>query len=129
MSAQESDDWLNELVELIDMEKLYGPFSTFCTDPGNEGVTGLVGLTTSHASLHAWHECDQPFMKLDIYSCRAFSVETVFAHLQRFAPVKCEYVVLDRNGTIRVAERGVKYFTPPSLRERIRDIAKRFLPF
>jgi S-adenosylmethionine/arginine decarboxylase-like enzyme len=109
-TGAEMDAWLIELVAKVGMVVLYGPFSTRCDELDNEGVTGMIGLTTSHSSAHVWDRIEKPFMKFDLYSCRPFDVETVLDHLKIFEPVSCEYMVLDRNGSLKVADQGERIF-------------------
>lgn len=107
MTAAEGEKWLRELVEKVGMEILIGPHAVYCDLKGNEGVTGIVCLSTSHASFHSWSEVDEPFINFDIYSCRHFDAATVVEHLSVFEPTKIDYVILDRSGGQPVeSERG-----------------------
>lgn len=96
--------WLLELVDKIDMVVLFGPFVQRCDTEGNEGVTGVVCVETSHCSIHIWDTVDEPFAKLDIYSCKDFEAATIFEHLASFGPKVIDYMVLDRNNGLRVVE-------------------------
>jgi S-adenosylmethionine/arginine decarboxylase-like enzyme len=97
MTAQEGENWLRRLVSLVDMQILMDAKALYCEDLGNEGVTGIVGLTTSHSSFHSWHAAKAPFVSFDIYSCRSFLPEVVFQHLMDWKMTKCEYILIDRN--------------------------------
>ena len=78
--------WLKELPVKLGMETLFPPY---CHDyvnvnPLESGVTGLVGLTTSHASIHTYpymHCEDAPdvigIAFVDVFSCRPFDVQLV----------------------------------------------------
>jgi S-adenosylmethionine/arginine decarboxylase-like enzyme len=103
-SAQVIDEWLIELVKLVDMKILFGPHSTFCETEGNEGVTGVVCIETSHASIHVWHKLEKPFVKFDLYSCKDFSTEVVLNHLDQFGLNGYEYMIIDRNNGLTVKE-------------------------
>lgn len=102
-TAQAGEEWLLRLVELIDMQILMDAKAIYCEDLGNEGVTGIVGLTTSHSSFHSWSEIEKPFINFDIYSCREFDVQTVFAHIhEAFGLTEASYLLIDRNNGCNV---------------------------
>jgi S-adenosylmethionine/arginine decarboxylase-like enzyme len=111
-SEQAGEAWLRELVDLVDMQILFDAKALYCEDLGNEGVTGVVGLTTSHASFHSWHLADEPFLTMDLYSCRDFDSEAVLEHLRRgFGAYRCHFMVIDRNNGInKVVEQSVKTY-------------------
>lgn len=78
--------WLKELPEKLGMEVLFPPY---CHDyvnanPLESGVTGIVGLTTSHCSIHTYpwmHVEDDPCVVgiafVDVFSCLPFDVDLV----------------------------------------------------
>lgn len=99
-------EWLSALVSKVGMTILLGPYSIRCETVGNEGVTGIVCIETSHASVHCWDIDQTPFLKMDLYSCKDFDPMTVVDHLAVFEPVSTEYMVVDRNGTMRVSDTG-----------------------
>lgn len=110
MTAEDGENWLRELVDIVGMEILFDANALYCEDLGNEGVTGVVGLTTSHASFHSWHAAERPFMNLDLYSCKDFLVEDVLNHLTKFGAYECRYMVIDRNdGMNKVVNNGIYY--------------------
>lgn len=109
MTAEDGTQWLHELVDIIDMQILMDAKAIYCEDLGNEGVTGIVGLTTSHASFHSWHNDPKPFVSFDLYSCRNFSIEQVFEHLKAWGLRRCDYILVDRDpkhGAIRIVDQG-----------------------
>lgn len=111
-NVETGEDWLTKLVEVVDMQILMDAKAIYCEDLGNEGLTGVVGLTTSHASFHAWHAVERPFMQMDLYSCRDFTVADVLEHMKVFEPTEVSFVVLDRNdGINKVVEQGVVRFS------------------
>lgn len=112
LTAQQGQEWLLGLVELIDMQILMDAQAIYCEDLGNEGVTGVVGLTTSHASFHAWHEVAEPFIQIDVYSCREFDHNAVFDYISSaFGATKLSFLLIDRNdGINQVIEGGVRIF-------------------
>jgi S-adenosylmethionine/arginine decarboxylase-like enzyme len=110
MTVEVGEDWLRRLVKLVDMEILMDANAIYCEDLGNEGVTGVVGLTTSHASFHSWHDVERPFINFDLYSCKDFAIDDVLAHLNEFGAEQCNYVLIDRNeGKNAVVTHGI-YF-------------------
>ncbi len=96
-SAEQGAAWLRELVDIIDMQILMDAKALYCEDLGNEGVTGIVGLTTSHASFHSWSEVERPFISVDVYSCKAFETDKVMEHLHKgFGMHECSFMLIDR---------------------------------
>ena len=91
-------DWLDRLVVALGMEKLGGPWATYCDDPENRGLTGQVWLTTSHSAFHFWDNCDQPFVKFDVYSCREYDINTVVELFKEFEPVAGHWTLMERSG-------------------------------
>lgn len=111
-SVAQGETWLTELVGIVGMEILMDAKAIYCEDLGNEGLTGVVGLTTSHSSFHAWHTIENPFMNFDLYSCRDFSIESVFAHFEQFDPIRINYTLMDRNeGLNLITDSGVKHYS------------------
>lgn len=94
------NDWLSELVKIVDMEILIPPHSKYCDIPGNEGVTGTVVITTSHMSIHIWPQLPQPYIRMDVYSCKDFCPEDVIKHVDNtMGIVDSDYLLIDRNQT------------------------------
>lgn len=54
------------------------PVAERCEDEGNEGVTGFVVITTSHASVHIW---DTGLVQIDVFSCRHFWNQDVLDYI------------------------------------------------
>lgn len=110
-SVEQGQTWLTELVSIVDMQILMDAKAIYCEDLGNEGLTGVVGLTTSHSSFHAWHTVEEPFMKFDLYSCRDFSIADVLDHFDCFDPTEINFTLLDRNGrTNKVIDEGTRTY-------------------
>lgn len=91
-------DWLDRLVIALGMEKLGGPWATYCDDPANRGLTGQVWLTTSHSAFHFWDNCDEAFVKFDVYSCREYEMDVVMEMFKEFEPVTGAWTMMDRSG-------------------------------
>lgn len=94
------NNWLSELVKIVDMEILIPPHSKYCDIPGNEGVTGTVVITTSHMSIHIWPQLPNPYIRMDVYSCKDFSPEDVIKHVDNtMGIVDSDFILIDRNKT------------------------------
>jgi S-adenosylmethionine/arginine decarboxylase-like enzyme len=99
--------WLTKMVSVVDMTILMGPYTIRCDAAANEGCTGVVVITTSHASVHFWDEVADPFVKMDLYSCADFDSNMVLNMLGEFDPQTVEWLVIDRNQTMKIVERGI----------------------
>lgn len=104
---EETDIFLTDLVKRVGMKVLLGPTSGYVYDKGNEGATGTITLYTSHASIHVW-DAEKPYLfQFDIYSCKPFNPEQVFACLDdHFKLIKAKYLLIDRNGEDFIIKKG-----------------------
>ena len=94
------NEWLQKLVEIVNMEILIPPHSKYCDIPGNEGVTGTVVITTSHMSIHIWPQLPKPYIRMDVYSCKDFNAEQVVSFVDStMGIVESDYLLIDRNET------------------------------
>ena len=57
-----TNEWIEELVEEIDMEILKKPSSVHCNEEGNEGISSFCLITTSHIALHSWEKLEPNLM-------------------------------------------------------------------
>lgn len=73
MNEIECKQWLIDLVHLVDMQVVGGPISKYIKELGNEGVTGIISLATSHAAIHIWDAEIPIFFQFDLYSCTKFN--------------------------------------------------------
>lgn len=103
-----TEDWMRRLVDAVGMKLLIGPFVTFCETLGNEGLTGVMCIETSHGSIHVWSEADVPFMRFDLYSCKAFDPEIVIQYLMEFDPYFYHMTLVDRNEGLEVIAKESK---------------------
>tara|TARA_R110000772_G_scaffold66361_1_gene147799 strand:- start:5897 stop:6328 length:432 start_codon:yes stop_codon:yes gene_type:complete len=86
--------WLDELVEIAGMNTLMPARAKYCDDIGNEGVTGDIVITTSHATIHLW----EGLLQADLYSCREFDELDIVKHVCRnFDVLKIKTQVIDRS--------------------------------
>jgi S-adenosylmethionine/arginine decarboxylase-like enzyme len=90
-------DWFRRLVKAIDMKILIPPEVTNCTTPGNEGITGVCTIETSHSSIHVWESAEIPFLQFDLYSCKRFDPDIVMSFIHEFDPYDTETMIVDRN--------------------------------
>lgn len=100
------EEWLLKVVDAVDMKVFMEPRATRCDTQGNEGVTGVVGLETSHCSIHVWEGAEVPFLKFDIYSCKRFDPNVVLECMQEFEPYYFQTMLIDRNETIKIADQA-----------------------
>ena len=97
-------DWLKALVPAIGMKTLLGPYATYCSVPGNAGLTAAVIIETSHIVLHCWDESNPAELQFDVYTCSALNHETIFDAMQIFEPVSIEYKILDRTTNLTIVK-------------------------
>jgi S-adenosylmethionine/arginine decarboxylase-like enzyme len=91
-------NWLEKLVEIIDMKILIPPVAKYCDTFGNEGVTGTVVIETSHSSIHIWHKEEVPYIKMDVYSCKNFNPQDVVNYVnETMNLISGGYTIIDRN--------------------------------
>lgn len=101
-----TEGWLLRLVDAVHMRVLMGPYVTRCNTEGNEGITGVVVIETSHCSLHCWDRTPEPFFQLDLYSCADFQVRDVLDMVAEFGPAEIEWMLVDRNRAPELEELG-----------------------
>jgi S-adenosylmethionine/arginine decarboxylase-like enzyme len=99
-TEKEIKDWLSRLVHAVGMEVWWGPVSKNCTDPGNEGPSGIVLLKTSHASIHFWTKKEVPYCQMDLYSCKRFDPKVVLKLLAELDPIEIRHKMIYRNAGI-----------------------------
>ncbi len=102
-SVQTCRDWLNALVPKIHMNILVPANCIRCDDPGNEGITGTVVISTSHAAFHYWSPDSACPSRLSfcLYSCAPFDPDVVYAHVDEFWGIQSSRLkVFDRNWDI-----------------------------
>lgn len=91
---------MNGLVSHVRMKVMLDPVTAWCNDPGNEGITSSVILTTSHSTMHIWNlpSPGPSLMQFDLYSCAPFEVNEVFAYLSKHFQIStASYKFLDRD--------------------------------
>ena len=99
-------NWLKELVGLLDMKVLVGPFAAYCDKVGNAGVTGAVIIETSHMAIHIWDEDKPSVVQFDVYTCGEMHEDLVFKHLQIMKPRNLSFKYLDRLTELHEVSKG-----------------------
>ena len=102
-------NWLEKLVEIIDMKILIPPVAKYCDTFGNEGVTGTVVIETSHSSIHIWHKEQVPYIKMDVYSCKNFNPQDVIDFVNETMDlISGGYTIIDRNTDVPTIVQSVQ---------------------
>lgn len=78
-STEVLENFLCDLVALIEMQILIRPQVAFSHQ---KAWTGIVGIVTSHISFHYW--TIDNYLQLDIYSCKEFDVAKTISFLNYF---------------------------------------------
>lgn len=96
-------DWLVRLVEAIGMvvTEHGGPHVDYVSKEGNCGIAAVVMIETSHASLHVWDQQNPPLVQMDVYSCSKYDPKVVKEFLNEMAPMKVEWLVIDRKTALQ----------------------------
>ena len=100
-------DWMICMVDDIGMKLLHGPIVKYVKVKGNEGMTAIAMIETSHIAMHVWEKQDPPIIQLDVYTCGPFVPEIVLKALQGFDPIKLHWKYLDRQYNIRTMDIGI----------------------
>ena len=90
--------WKEQLVKDIGMKILMGPYAVYSDMTGNQGLTVVTIIETSHIALHIWDEDEPAVLRLDVYSCAEFEVQTILDAIEQFEPTYIDYKFLDRTG-------------------------------
>ncbi len=91
--------WLDALPPLVGMNTLMPARCVKCLDEGNEGITGILVISTSHAAFHWWSaESDESGrLSFCLYSCMAFRSKAVLMHIDSlWSPFDGRAKLIDR---------------------------------
>jgi S-adenosylmethionine/arginine decarboxylase-like enzyme len=99
--------WMRDLVDRIGMNILMGPYAVYSDMEGNQGLTAVTIIETSHIAMHVWDEVQPAIMQLDVYTCSTLDVNDVFDAIEEFEPVKVEYKYIDREQSLTLLDKGV----------------------
>ena len=115
------DDWMRQPVQDIRMKVLMGPFSVYSDMPGNQGLTSVTIIETSHIAVHVWDEVSPALMQMDVYSCAEFDPQLIFDRLQSdFGLAKLEWKFIDHeHGLNEIPLSRPMLFPVPDLLEAV----------
>lgn len=105
--AEAIQDWMKVLVDKIGMKILMGPYAVYSDMVGNQGLTAVTIIETSHIAMHVWDEVDPALMQLDVYTCSTLNIQDVFEALNDFSPVDVQYKYIDREHDLTLLDKGV----------------------
>jgi hypothetical protein len=111
--AVEAKHFLAFLIKRVDMaiaaspELTQNPMGYYCNLAGNEGVTAVGILETSHCALHSWNLDSPAKFQFDLYSCKEFDVPYIISLCNSFGIIGGTYLVIDRDSKLKVLEQGV----------------------
>ena len=98
-------DWMQSLINKIDMKLMQGPNISYVDQEGNRGITCMALIETSHIVLHIWDEQKPGLFQLDVYSCKPFDLNIVIKHLKdSYDVTKLQYKFLDRKTDLIMME-------------------------
>ena len=106
-SSIEIKEWMKRLVDKIGMNILMGPYAVYSDMEGNQGLTAVTIIETSHIALHVWDEAEPALMQLDVYTCSSLDIDDVFSAIQEWEPTKIEYKYIDREHGLTLIETKV----------------------
>jgi S-adenosylmethionine/arginine decarboxylase-like enzyme len=99
-------EWMARLVDSIGMKILMGPYSVYSPMVGNQGLTAVTIIETSHIAMHVWDECTPALCELDVYTCSKLDPKSVFDAISEFEPTKVEYQLIDREHGLKTITNG-----------------------
>ena len=104
---EEAIEFLRTLVERIDMKIIKGPFAHYVDAPGNEGLTAIVMIETSHIAFHIWDQPKPGMLQFDLYTCGSLDMDEVITTLaEHFQLVSMDYKLLDREFGFETEQAG-----------------------
>lgn len=97
-----------KLVKDVNMQVFMEPRVKYMPDIGNEGLTWVVGLETSHSSFHAWDKPDNNLMKykdstllqMDMYTCGPLcesEIKVLLQFIEEYQPKLLSLNMYDRS--------------------------------
>ena len=99
-------NWMFFLIKDIGMKIMFGPEVRYVRKEGNEGLTAVAIIETSHVALHVWDKQDPPLLQLDVYTCGPFKPEVVLKAIREFIPTKIQWKYLDRESDLKTVDIG-----------------------
>lgn len=106
-SEEAAVEWMQSLVDYIDMKTIKGPYAAYVDVEGNRGLTCTVMIETSHIALHIWDEPNPSEIQLDLYTCGELNLDKVLQKLEKdLGLFDYHYLVLERSKGFTVVERN-----------------------
>lgn len=106
-SEKSAVEWMQSLVDSIDMKTIQGPYASYVTKEGNQGLTCIVMIETSHIALHIWDEPSPAEIQFDLYTCGDLPVDKILRKLEDELGLKdYHYMVLERSTGFNVLEKN-----------------------
>lgn len=94
---EEAVEFLENLVNRIDMKIIKGPFASYVDKSGNKGLTAIVMIETSHIAFHIWDEPNPGILQFDLYTCGSLNkYEVLDALREKFDIQSMDWVLYDR---------------------------------
>lgn len=103
-SEEVLNKWLTDLVSAVRMKVCIPARSYYVDTPGNEGLTGQIGLSTSHAAVHIWDDTAPGLVQMDLYSCSEFESLEVVTMLREWGLLDFQLWMIDRNRDFFITE-------------------------
>ena len=110
---QNIENWMSFLIKDIGMKLMFGPEVRYVRQEGNEGLTAVAIIETSHVALHVWDKQDPPLLQLDVYTCGPFKPEVVLKAIREFIPTKIQWKYLDRETDLKTVDIGIWHEDSP----------------
>ena len=100
-------EWMQSLVDYIDMKTIQGPYASYVTKEGNRGLTCIVMIETSHIALHIWDEPNPSEIQFDLYTCGELPEEQILRKLEdELGLTDYSYMVLERETGFNVIKQS-----------------------
>ena len=112
-SKQRIWNWMFFLIKDIGMKIMFGPEVRYVRTEGNEGLTAVAIIETSHVALHVWEKQNPPLLQLDVYTCGPFKPEVVLKAIKEFQPTKIQWKYLDRETDLNTVDIGIWHEDSP----------------
>lgn len=104
---EEAIEFLRTLVERIDMKIIKGPFAHYVDAPGNEGLTAIVMIETSHIAFHIWDTPTPGMLQFDLYTCGSLDLDEVITTLTEYFKLESmDYILMDREFGFETEQAG-----------------------
>jgi S-adenosylmethionine/arginine decarboxylase-like enzyme len=104
---EEAIEFLKTLAERIDMKIIKGPFAHYVDTPGNEGLTAIVMIETSHIAFHIWDQQKPAMLQFDLYTCGSLKLDDVISIFKEYFKLKSvSYILMDREFGFETEQSG-----------------------